>query len=171
MFYKQILRNITWFFEHTSTEKNSISTNWALNNRSFNFVIKLVAQEVIDFAKWYEKKRKICEENKSSSADENYAKISRTLKATKFIIFEISSRNEKSFKKLIKISFKLSKNSLKSQFKNKSESLNSIFLIFSQNSLQKVKNQCSKVFKNHKEFTQFIISFFVSNVSEMIDQH
>ncbi len=99
------------------------------------------------------------------------AETLRISKTTKFITFEISSRNKKSFKKLIKISFKLSKNSSKNQFKNKSKSLNSIFLIFSQNSLQKLKNQRSKIFKNHKESIQFIIFSFVNNESEMTDQH
>jgi hypothetical protein len=65
----------------------------------------------------------------------------------------------------------LSKDSSKSQLKNKSESSNSISLIFSQNSLQKLKNKRSKVFRNHKESTQSIISFFVSSESEMTDQH
>ncbi len=54
---------------------------------------------------------------------------------------------------------------------SKTESSNSISLIFSQSSLQKLKNRQSEAFSKYKKSSQFIISFFVSSEADMTEQN
>ncbi len=121
-FTRNVLRDIVQAFEHKS-KKNSVSIDWTLNHRSFNAVIRALLKEVTNYAEWLKKQRRIYEKNKSSSAEENISSIeisntSRTFRLIRFITSKTSSRNKKSFKKLIKISFKLFKNNSKKTAKS-----------------------------------------------------
>jgi hypothetical protein len=129
-------------------------------------------------------RRTIYEENLSSSVDK-FRDISRTSRATEFTTSEVSSRQKKSIRELFKVSFILSrdepsKNIARNQFTNLSGFLKkqqskvvakSILLIFSQSSLQKLKNRRSEAFSKNRESSQFIISFSVSSEADMTCQH
>jgi hypothetical protein len=104
----QLLRDIVRFFEHIN-EKNLVFTDWKLNQKFFNIAIWTITRKVIDFAKWLKKRKKIYKQFRSLSVNV-ITETLRTSQSTQSITSEISFRNKESFKELIRVSFKLSKN-------------------------------------------------------------
>jgi hypothetical protein len=174
-FTRDVLRDIVHFFEYTS-EKNFLSIDWALDSRSFNEVIRTLLKKITIYAEWLKDRRKVSEEDKSSSAERNISSIeisntSRTSQFIRSIISKTFFRNKRFFKKLIKMSFKLSKNlSSKiqstqiflrknkrkqsiTQFKNIEASSAEIFKKLSESSVESSRNfaESSQNFKNSFE--------------------
>ncbi len=81
----QLLRDIIRFFKHIN-EKNLVFTNWALNQKFFNIIIRTITRKIIDFAKWLKKCKKIYEQSRSSSVNA----ITKKSKTSQFIRSTIS---------------------------------------------------------------------------------
>ncbi len=146
----QLLRNIVRFFKHT-TEKDSALIDWALSQKSFNSVVRIVTRKIIDFAEWLKNRRKIYEQFRSSSAEEVF-KTSTTSQFTRSTTSKASSRNKRSSRKLIRISFKLLKNISKKTSKN---------------SLRKNKNK--ELFAQIKKITQSSIDSSKNLANSSVD--
>ncbi len=156
---KQLLRDIIRVFKYIS-EKDLVSIEWALNQKSFNTAIRIVTRETTNFAKWLEKRRKIFEQARSSSINEK-TKTSRISQFIKSIISKTFFRNKKSSRELIKVSFKLSKNmSSKVQsikiFLRKNKKINDCSI---QEHWSFICWECQKVIKIIKSFQNFSESF------------
>ncbi len=152
---KQVLKNIARFFEYI-VKKDSVSTNWALNQRSFNSAIKVVTRKITDFVEWLKERRKIYEQSRSSSIDA-ITEISRISQSIRFTTLEISFKNKDSSKEFIRVSFNLLKNISKESIKkflkkNKEKEISAQIEISFEQSTRSIR--LSKSFQNFAESSQ-----------------
>jgi hypothetical protein len=148
-----------------------VSIDWVLSQKFFNTIIKIVIKETTDCAKWLEKRRKKYEQFRSSSTSENFIQISRTSQFIRFTTSETSFRNKKSSRKLIRVSFKLSKNILKKTTKNylkknKDKELSAQFKKITKSSIDSSKNLAESsddCFTNSAESSSFFVRDFTES--------